>query len=254
MDSYPLYVWAVVLVGVVGIPAATVVALARGAVAARLGGRAVATVSTVAAVALAGWLVASFLLARAEVFRQDDAGINPWLPATTVAVLAATLLATRIPVVSRILADPGTPARLAVPHTFRIVGVAFLIVLVLGGLPAVFAIPAAVGDIAVAVAAPFVARRLRRGTGRAGAVWFNVMGIVDLVVAVGIGALAGLGPTNVLQVTPSTEAVSVLPLALVPTVAVPLAVGLHVISLRRLRATLRTAASGTRPILATSRP
>jgi hypothetical protein len=83
-----------------------------------------------------------------------------------VAAVAVALLATRIPVISRIVADPGTPARLALPQTLRVVGVAFLVVLALGKLPAGFAIPAGLGDIAVGVAAPLVARRLARGTHR----------------------------------------------------------------------------------------
>lgn len=66
------------------------------------------------------------------------------------------------------------------------------------------------------------------------AVWFNVIGIIDLVVAVGIGYLAGLGPTQVLHVTPSTEPLGLLPLALVPISAVPLTAALHVVSLRAL--------------------
>jgi hypothetical protein len=142
-------------------------------------------------------------------------------------------------VVRRILADPGTPARLALPHTLRIVGGAFLVVWALGGLPAVFAIPAALGDIAIGVAAPFVARRLARGVYDARAVWFNILGIADLVVAIGLGFLAGLGPIRLLDVTPSTEAVALLPLALIPTTAVPLAVALHILSLQRLRALTR---------------
>jgi hypothetical protein len=146
-------------------------------------------------------------------------------------------------VVSRILADPGTPARLAWPHTLRVLGGVFLIVLALDKLPAVFAIPAGLGDIAVGVAAPFVAWRLASGTDRGGAVrsavWFNILGIVDLAVAVSIGFLAGLGPTRLLQVTPSTEALTLLPLALIPTTAVPLAVALHLVSLRRLTLQLR---------------
>ncbi len=117
-----------------------------------------------------------------------------------VTALATLLLTTRIPMVSRILADPATPARLAWPHTLRVVGGVFLIVLALGKLPAVFAVPAGLGDIAIGAAAPFVAWRLARGTNRAGAVMsavgFNIMGIVDLAVAVSIGFLAGLGPTG----------------------------------------------------------
>jgi hypothetical protein len=41
------------------------------------------------------------------------------------------------------------------------------------------------------------------------------------------------------HVTPSIAPLSLLPLALGPTVAVPLAVALHLVSLRQLRATAR---------------
>lgn len=105
-----------------------------------------------------------------------------------------------------------------------------------GRLPAMFALPAGLGDIAVGLAAPSVARRLARGTGHRQAVWFNLLGIVDLVVAVGLGLLGGLGPYRLLHVTPSTEPLSLLPLALIPTMAVPLAIALHVTSLRLLSA------------------
>jgi hypothetical protein len=117
-----------------------------------------------------------------------------------------------------------------------VVGVTFLLVMAQGHLPAVFALPAGLGDIAAGLAAPFVARRLAHGGGRTRGVWFNLFGILDLVVALGIGFLAGLGPWRPLEVTPSTEPLSLLPLALVPTVAVPLAIALHLVSLRRLRA------------------
>jgi hypothetical protein len=55
-----------------------------------------------------------------------------------------------------------------------------------------------------------------------------------------IGFLAGLGPFRPLGVTPSTEPLALLPLALVPTLAVPLAIALHIVSLRRLHAAART--------------
>lgn len=49
---------------------------------------------------------------------------------------------------ARILAHPTTLARLAWPYTLRIAGVVFLILMVQGHLPAVFALPAGLGDIA----------------------------------------------------------------------------------------------------------
>ena len=117
----------------------------------------------------------------------------PWILVAFAVFLVALLLATQIPLVSRILADPGTPARLALPHTLRVVGVLFLIAMEQDHLPAAFALPAGLGDIAIGLAAPFVALQLARGTG-------------------------------------------LLPLALIPTVAVPLAIALHIVSLRRLSA------------------
>jgi hypothetical protein len=239
MYDLPSYVWALVLIGVVGIPATTCVMLYRGAITADLSRRAAATVAAAAATVLGGWLVASGLLARAGAYQQASGQAAPWFGAAFATVLIALLLATKIPVVSRILAAPGTPARLAVPHTLRIVGVTFLIVMALGGLPAIFALPAGLGDIAAGLAAPFVARRLARGTGHTRAMWFNLFGILDLVVALSIGFLAGLGPWRPLEVTPATEPLSLLPLALVPTVAVPLAITLHIVSMRRLRTAAR---------------
>jgi hypothetical protein len=209
--------------------------LYRGAIAAGLGRRTATAVTVVAAALLGGWLLASGLLAGADVYHQASGQAAPWFGAAFAGTLLVLLAATRIPVVARILDAPGTLARLILPHTLRVVGVTFLIVMAQGHLPAIFALPAGLGDIAAGLSAPFVARRLAHGGGRTRAVWFNLFGILDLVVALSIGFLAGLGPWRPLEVTPSTEPLSLLPLALVPTVAVPLAIALHIVSLVRLR-------------------
>jgi hypothetical protein len=114
-------------------------------------------------------------------------------------------------------------------------GVVFLILMLQGHLPAVFALPAGLGDIAIGLSAPFVARRLARNPRARGAIRFNVLGIVDLVVALGIGFFAGLGPVRLFHGAASTLPLSQLPLALIPTVAVPTAIALHIVSLVRLR-------------------
>jgi hypothetical protein len=237
MSSHlPAYVWALVSVGVAGIPAITCAVLYRGALAAGSGRRVAGALAATAGAGLGGWLVASALLARAGVYRQDPAATRFWIPVALFGALVAMLLATRIPAVARLLTEPGTLSRLALPQTLRVAGVTFLIVMALHRLPAVFALPAGLGDIAVGLSAPLVARRLSSGAHRTGAIWFNVLGILDLVVAVGIGFLAGLGPERVLFVTPSTAAVGLLPLVLIPTTAVPLAAALHLVSLGRLYA------------------
>jgi hypothetical protein len=234
MYDLPIYVWALALATAIGIPAATSVALYRGAIAAGLGGRVGAGVAGAAAVLLSGWIVVSGLLALSGAYRQ---ALPPWLGVAVAGELIILLLATRIPVVSRILAAPGTVGRLALPHTFRIAGFAFLIVMMLGHLPAIFALPAGIGDIAVSVSAPFLARRLFRDPRQGGAVWFNVFGLLDLIVALGIGFL--VNQPGIFNVTASAGALQLLPLALIPTTAIPLAVALHIVSLARLRGATR---------------
>ncbi|MFI9382765.1 hypothetical protein [Kutzneria sp. NPDC052558] len=225
----PDYIWALVLIGAIGLPTTTSALLYRRA----------PKVALAAGALLLAWLVGSALLAAAGFYRQDPTVVTPWIGVTVVVVLAALLAATRIPAVRQALAGPDIPARLAAVQTVRLVGVMFLLAMVLGRLPAVFALPAAFGDMAIGAAAPFIARRLRNGSDR-GAVWFNVLGIVDHVVAIVIGFLAAVGPTQLLFVTPSTGEIGLLPLVLIPTVAVPLAMTLHVISLARLRGTRGT--------------
>lgn len=235
MYDLPSYMWALVMAGAIGIPAATSAVLYRGAITAGLGRRAATAVTATAAVLLGGWVVVSGLLAGAGVYSLDPGESVPWFLVAVGGTLISLLLATRIPIVSRILAEPGTPARLALPHTLRVVGVLFLIAMAQGHLPAAFALPAGLGDIAIGLAAPFVALRLARNTGRAAAVRFNVLGILDLVAAGIIGFLL----LGIIEVTPSTAPLTLLPLALIPTTAVPLTVALHIVSLRRLSSAAR---------------
>ena len=150
------------------------------------------------------------------------------------------LALSRIPVAARALAAPGMPSRLLSPHSFRVAGVFFLLYLAFGHLPALFALPAGLGDIAAGIAAPLAARKLAQGTSRRATLWFNAFGITDLVVARTLGALTGY---QLLNVTPSAAPISELPLALIPTVTVPLLLALHVTSIITLARALRPAPS-----------
>ena len=110
-------------------------------------------------------------------------------------------------------------------------GVAFVISMFLGHMPALFALPAGLGDIAVGVAEPVLARRINAGRRRRPAIWFNVLGIVDLVTAMTLGGLTAYGIVHVSPV----NSLSQLPMALVPTVGVPMVFVLHILALRQLR-------------------
>ncbi len=114
-------------------------------------------------------------------------------------------------------------------NTWRIVGVAFLWGMTQGILDPSFAIPAGIGDILIGVTAIPFAIFLWKGyswSKYAVIVW-SVLGIADLVNAVTLGLITN--PDF------STSTMVTFPWILVPTVAVPTALVLHVITLYRLR-------------------
>jgi hypothetical protein len=245
MYDPPGYLWAITIAGVTAILASTCVVLYGGAKRAGLGRRRASLLAGGAAVVFGGWFTASVVIA-------GNGGYHtlPWLPIAVFGFLGTLLALSRIPVVARALAAPGMVSRLILPHSFRVVGVVFLLAMALGHLPALFALPAGLGDIAVAIAAPGVARRLAQGTGRRAALWFTAFGITDLVVALALGALTGFG---LLNNTPS-QSNSELPLVLIPTVGVPLLLALHITSVFALRRASRTPLPATDPrVAATSR-
>jgi len=67
------------------------------------------------------------------------------MPVAVGGFLGLLLALRRIPVVARALAAPGMVNRLELPHTFRVAGVALLLAMALGHLPALFALPARAG-------------------------------------------------------------------------------------------------------------
>jgi hypothetical protein len=246
MSTLPGYVWAMALIGLIGTIASICVMLWAGALGAGLGRRIAARMAGGVAICWNGWVLVSAVLARADVYRFEPTKPVPLLPFALMGALVAALLFTRVPAVSRVLAQPDALLRLTVPHVFRVAaGLAFLVAMALGQLPAVFALPAGLGDVAIGVQAVFVALSLGRGRVGPAILWFNILGLADLVVALGTCYAASPTATRVLPAatrllitTPTTQAISQLPLALIPTTMVPLAAALHLTSLRRLRATI----------------
>ena len=236
MSTLPMYVWVIVLVGLIGTTATVCVVLWRGALTAGLGRRTATRVATVTAIVWAAWAMTSASLADTDVLRFAPERKLPGLAVAVIAGLAVAFLITRVPPVARILARPDALWGLTLPQVFRPVGVVFLVAMALGRLPAVFALPAGLGDIAIGIEAAFVVRALRRGVVGRRTAWLNILGLADLIVAFGIGYATAPGPFRLLFSSPSTEAISTLPLVLIPTAVVPLAVTLHVLSLRKLRA------------------
>ena len=238
MYDPPGYVWAITLAGVIAVPAVTSILLYGGGIRSGLSRGRAALLAGGAAALFGAWFSASAVIADHGWYHTRLGHGVPWLPVAVLGFLGLLLALGRVPVVTRALTAPGTLNRLELPHTFRVAGVAFLITMALGHLPAVFALPAGLGDVATGLAALLVARRLARGTGRRAAVWLNAFGLADLVVALTLGALTAY---QLINVSPAGSAISLLPIALVPTAEVPLLLTLHVTSLTALARAPRTA-------------
>ena len=232
MNHLPAYLWVLTYAEVTGIAAATAYALYRGARAAGLGNRASTGMGLGAAVLFGGWLAASSLVAGAGSYRSRLGHGVPWLPLAVLGFFALVLALTRVPLVTRALTASGAQQRLLSPHSFRAGGIVFVIAMLLGKLPALFAVPAGFGDIAVGIAALWVAREAREGSQAKRLIWFTLLGIADLVSALTLGALTGF--LQIVHVNPAATLNADLPLAIIPTVGVPLILAMHLTSLRVL--------------------
>jgi hypothetical protein len=232
MGSLPIYLWVVTYATVAAMAGATAYVLYRGANAAGLGTRRAATIGAGAVVVLGGWLAVSSVIADNGDYHARLGHGVPWLPVSVLGFFGLLMLLSRVPSVTRALDAPGALSRLMLPHAFRIEGAVFIIAMLLGKLPALFAIPAGLGDITVGILTPWITRKVESGAGGRAAVWFNVLGIVDLIDALVLG---GLTAYKVIAVSPSASLNSELPLAIVPSVGVPLLLALHIRSLRALR-------------------
>jgi len=116
-------------------------------------------------------------------------------------------------------------------------GFAFLAVYAQSPLPGAWAWPASLGDVATAMAAPFVCLALIRRPAFSASPLFlawNLFGILDLVVAIGNGGLTAYRIARGF-VAGTMAPVAQLPLALIPAFFVPIFLMLHLAALFQAR-------------------
>jgi hypothetical protein len=122
-------------------------------------------------------------------------------------------------------------------QAWRWAGFGFLALYTYRILPGVFAWPAGLGDMAVGITAPLVLASLLRKPNFAATkrfVTWNLLGILDLVVAVSIGALVPILAPNFYG-TVTTSPMGRLPLILIPAFLVPTFLMLHLTALFQSR-------------------
>ena len=129
-------------------------------------------------------------------------------------------------------------------QAWRWAGLGFLSLYAYKVLPAIFALPAGLGDMAIGFAAPWMILALVRRPGFAASrafIRWNVLGVLDLVVAISLGTLSATLSTGAPGEI-STAPMATLPLLLIPAFLVPLFLMLHTAALMQSQQIIRTRA------------
>jgi hypothetical protein len=185
-----------------------------------------------AGIALTVWAVTVIVLGLRGAFVQPDSQSIPPIGLALLAAVTVMVVAFRASAALRSLFT--NQQHLIRLNVWRLEGAVFLLLMLDGQMPPLWALPAGIGDIVVGATAFWVAGRLATPSGRRLAIVFNLFGLADLVVAVGLGMTTTRGPLRIFQTVPTSDLVMDFPLVLVPAFLVPLASALHVISLTQL--------------------
>ena len=197
----------------------------------------------VIAAAFTAWLALVWWIAVDGTFRPRPRGGIPALPiAIFLPLLIALPLLLRSKRVGAVL--DATPASWLVGlQAYRVFGGIFLVAWSRGDLSGTFALPAGSGDVLVGLLALPVAYLLHAGAsgGRAAAIAWNVLGLVDFAIAIGIGILSAPGPLQLIVPDRPNVQLGNFPTVMIPAFAVPSSILLHALSLRQLRRLARRA-------------
>ena len=179
------------------------------------------------------WLAISITASKLSIFQAGSKyAVSPPIPLGLAVLLPIVFFLLWFTISRRFrqFALSLNPIALTIAQTWRVGGIFFVTLQVFHILPSVFAQPAGWGDFFIGVTAPFVALYLARPVQKNIFIAWNIAGVIDLVNAITLGVLASTA-VGFLRPSVSTDAMTVLPLSLVPTFAVPLLLIVHIISI-----------------------
>jgi hypothetical protein len=233
--SLPSFFWIVVLGAEIAVATLLTWSIARAA--STLPSRERRVLVAAVATGLAVWFGAALYFGSQDVFRYSARNPRPYLGLGVALPLVFWLTTARVWPALREALLRIPQYRLIGMQSLRVIGFLFLLAMVRGQLPAIFALLAGVGDILVGVGALEIAYLSWRGVAevRFLALIENIFGMADLMVAMGIGFFAALTPFRLILSDPSTNLLTVLPLVMVPVFGAPLFFLLHITSLTALR-------------------
>jgi hypothetical protein len=181
------------------------------------------------------WLAFVWWLALGGAFRP-----RPGVPALPVAIFLPVLIG--LPLLLRsqrigAILDAIPASWLVGLQVYRVFGGIFLVLWSRGAMSGTFALPAGSGDVLVGLLALPAAYLLLVGApgARRIAIAWNVLGLADFAVAIGIGILTTPGPLQFIVPDRPNAQLGTFPTVMIPAFAVPSSILLHALSLRQLR-------------------
>ncbi len=189
-----------------------------------------------AALLLFGWMALDMILGWLGVFEARPGRTFPFIAlAIGIPVALGIWMIRRSETVREVLHAVPQQWIIGV-QAYRGIGSLFLILYGLGLLPRVFALPAGFGDVTVGllalpIAAIYAGANPKRNW--LAAIW-NLLGLTDLVVAVGTGFLSSPSPIQLFSFAAPNVLIGAYPLVMIPVYAVPLSIVLHAASLTKL--------------------
>src|SRR5215470_1024607 len=231
--TIPTYLPYYVLIGAVAIIAIILFGLRNALAKAAWSKHDRTTTVRFSAIALVSWFLVALALGLAGAYKAAPDRVPTIQYGIFIPFLIGAWLIWRSPAVGRIIDAVPQPWIVGV-QLYRALGAIFLILYATDRMPGLFAWPAGVGDVIVGLLAPVVAlayaRDAQRNAGRV-TVW-NVLGILDLVVAITTGFITS--PSPLFSYEPPNELIAIFPLVLIPVYLVPLSLLLHLASLAKL--------------------
>ena len=176
---------------------------------------------------VAAWFAFSLVASEFHLFRTTSAQPPIALGLGALVPVALFLFWFATSETFRSFAMSLNPRVLTLVQTWRVGGFTFLVLYAYHLLPGLFALPAGLGDMAIGVTAPLIALRPADPEHRGSFIRWQILGMIDLVTAVTLGATASLLQPQGVPTSPMT----VLPLSMIPTFGVPLFLILHIISI-----------------------
>ncbi len=183
------------------------------------------------------WFFAALGLSLAGAIDVAHGGSPVLLPAAVVLPLVLFAMAYRFGEGFRQFVLNIDMRALILLHAMRTMGLGFVFLYVFDVLPAVFALPAGLGDAITAWSALILGIALYRGLAVSKrTVWlWNSFGLLDFIVALIVGTLVRSVPFGLLTGDVTTNPMGAFPLSLFPTFLVPLFMITHFIVYAQLR-------------------